>query len=630
MKFFRSGFQRVLVDTDRALKNDLSDSLKMFIGDQKQTFSDKQFVRALFILHRGTGDGKAVREKDRIFNYLMNNILAGKFEFKKGNTLASLAEALDANFDSFFPTAQRRPQRQVFQSLPLNVGGGTDVLQTGQFTPQSEVYTKILRVMHTKVLPFMRQHYFGKLGADGSVQGGYNCLKKSVVVSFLARLRIYDEELFSNFAAHLGAHLRQGVAVKALVTSQDPITNTEVNRFFEVMEALEFHAQELRARKGVVFRFPELDALVQQTLARVQAQSRHTLRDAAPQKGLRFSLKMEHLLSPEQKRTYYSGVLAALTADMGAPFTVLRHLKESLETDFVPPRQLAQALVKVGRRLAEDYEPLYERLRAKEAFLIKSYAAGEGGFSASVDETEVIVDQVQAFREAMQLYLQLATEEHRSLLEDVCAGLPAEVARAYARYLEVNDLCERFVLAPSDDPEDALFDAVARKRWLDQRPLLAPGLVEGAPADVRETLRRYRALYDEAKPLTRLRNQVYVSYKALANQVHAPARQQPFAQRGLMAGSPEEAAQKIEQIDSLFKEDAELKMRLASQYDMLSYVGSEIDEVKMDHYTFFRIFHSLPALEEAARFDLATELDTAQQALLLPVSHNNENLLGQP
>ena len=33
MKFFRSGFQRVLVDTDRALKNELSDSLKAFIGD---------------------------------------------------------------------------------------------------------------------------------------------------------------------------------------------------------------------------------------------------------------------------------------------------------------------------------------------------------------------------------------------------------------------------------------------------------------------------------------------------------------------------------------------------------------------------------------------------------------------
>lgn len=41
MKFFRSGFQRVLVDTDRALKNDISDSLKAFIGDQKLTFNDK-------------------------------------------------------------------------------------------------------------------------------------------------------------------------------------------------------------------------------------------------------------------------------------------------------------------------------------------------------------------------------------------------------------------------------------------------------------------------------------------------------------------------------------------------------------------------------------------------------------
>jgi hypothetical protein len=33
MKFFRSGFQRVLVDPDRALKNELSDGLKAFITD---------------------------------------------------------------------------------------------------------------------------------------------------------------------------------------------------------------------------------------------------------------------------------------------------------------------------------------------------------------------------------------------------------------------------------------------------------------------------------------------------------------------------------------------------------------------------------------------------------------------
>ncbi len=44
-------------------------------------------------------------------------------------------------------------------------------------------------------------------------------------------------------------------------------------------------------------------------------------------------------------------------------------------------------------------------------------------------------------------------------------------------------------------------------------------------------------------------------------------------------------------LDSLFQEDQDLKLKLASQYDMLSYVGSDIDEVKMDHLTFFKIFH---------------------------------------
>lgn len=63
-------------------------------------------------------------------------------------------------------------------------------------------------------------------------------------------------------------------------------------------------------------------------------------------------------------------------------------------------------------------------------------------------------------------------------------------------------------------------------------------------------------------------------------------------------------------IENLFQEDQELKLKLASQYDMLSYVGSDIDEVKMDHLTFFRIFHQLPSIEENIRFDHAIELDT--------------------
>lgn len=48
-------------------------------------------------------DSKLIKEKDRIINYILNNILSGRIEFKKGNTLASLAEALHINLESFFP-----------------------------------------------------------------------------------------------------------------------------------------------------------------------------------------------------------------------------------------------------------------------------------------------------------------------------------------------------------------------------------------------------------------------------------------------------------------------------------------------------------------------------------------------
>lgn len=69
-------------------------------------------------------------------------------------------------------------------------------------------------------------------------------------------------------------------------------------------------------------------------------------------------------------------------------------------------------------------------------------------------------------------------------------------------------------------------------------------------------------------------------------------------------------------IESLFKEDQEYKMKLASQYDMLSYVGSDIDDVKMDHLTFFKIFHSMADWEAKVEMDKLIEYDTNFAALL--------------
>ena len=41
-----------------------------------------------------------IKEKDKILSTLFNQILMGKFDFKKGNTLVALAESL-SNFNKF-------------------------------------------------------------------------------------------------------------------------------------------------------------------------------------------------------------------------------------------------------------------------------------------------------------------------------------------------------------------------------------------------------------------------------------------------------------------------------------------------------------------------------------------------
>lgn len=137
----------------------------------------------------------------------MNNILAGKFEFKKGTTLAALTEAFSANFDTFFPGATKRTHYEVHNIISPLLGGGTDVMQTGTFTGPSELYSKVLRVFASKIIPFLREHYFSNTDPLKAV--GYHANKKAVIVGFLYRMRIHDEVMYSNLARHLASVLSQ-------------------------------------------------------------------------------------------------------------------------------------------------------------------------------------------------------------------------------------------------------------------------------------------------------------------------------------------------------------------------------------------------------------------------------------
>lgn len=93
-------------------------------------------------------------------------------------------------------------------------------------------------------------------------------------------------------------------AVNQVVCTQDPLTNDEVNRFYEVLEALDFHAKELKNR----FNKPNLheyiskdsiDLLLILAMNKINAEAKHTLLDPFPVSANRFALKLEYLLTPE-------------------------------------------------------------------------------------------------------------------------------------------------------------------------------------------------------------------------------------------------------------------------------------------------------------------------------------------
>lgn len=145
-------------------------------------------------------------------------------------------------------------------------------------------------------------------------------------------------------------------------------------------------------------------------------------------------------------------------------------------------------------------------------------------------------------------------------------------------------------------------------------------------------------------PLIRLRNQTFITYRTitkLTNLINKVSNsnilnsQTDILSSGLMRDdllmkdNSQQDGDKKDQVDiieKLFSEDQEYKMKLANQYDMLSFVGSDIDEVKMDHLTFFKIFHQKWGVADQGNgdlpFDFILEKDTRLSSLLDPYEGN--------
>ena len=80
----------------------------------------------------------------------------GKFEFKKGNTLASLAESILINLDGLF-LGSKKPQYESITGVKTFYPP-SDVANISSFIFPAENYLKIIKVM-CKLVPFYRYYF---------------------------------------------------------------------------------------------------------------------------------------------------------------------------------------------------------------------------------------------------------------------------------------------------------------------------------------------------------------------------------------------------------------------------------------------------------------------------------------
>ena len=73
MAFFRQGSQRAQINTDRVLKNTVSEVQRDYINDQLYTMNDLQLIRSIYILS-SSNKLTDVRLKERVSRYLQSNL----------------------------------------------------------------------------------------------------------------------------------------------------------------------------------------------------------------------------------------------------------------------------------------------------------------------------------------------------------------------------------------------------------------------------------------------------------------------------------------------------------------------------------------------------------------------------
>ena len=162
---------------------------------------------------------------------LLSNINQGKFEMKRGNTIASFAQAVNMNFNLYFNNSEDI----VFDNYRNEKMHSYDLHTSQQGTILSVLHHRLLKSGNNFV-PYL-QEYFLK----------YKSSQKLVILRMLQLISIHDDSLYSNFtneviqilSKYSGEELTN--KMKQICITQHPLTNESIDRTFEMLEVLDFH-----------------------------------------------------------------------------------------------------------------------------------------------------------------------------------------------------------------------------------------------------------------------------------------------------------------------------------------------------------------------------------------------------
>ena len=132
--------------------------------------------------------------KDQLLRQIINGIRTGRFEFKKGNTLATLAMVMNATHNSIFGSSKDILFDAMSTTRMYVQNTSAATLQAGTTMDLQYLYTSIVPAVHV-LIPYYT--YFFDF---------YRISQQLHVLFFFTNFSVYDQGLFQSFVSRINKH----------------------------------------------------------------------------------------------------------------------------------------------------------------------------------------------------------------------------------------------------------------------------------------------------------------------------------------------------------------------------------------------------------------------------------------